>query len=181
MTMETLITSITEGQKKQYKRFVEDAADKALVEAGLDKDGLQRVIENGDDLQAAIVTKLRELSVTNEYADEEIESNYGYFSGYKPKGIAEQIKTLRKLFPGLGTADESIARKPLPTGTEGWFAIPRYELVAASYNDAVQKVLDLIKKDRKGNFYNWREGRLGSQYLRQTKYAMCFWKKLSEE
>ena len=40
-------TSITEGQKKQYFRFVEDAAERALKETGLDKDGLQKLIENG--------------------------------------------------------------------------------------------------------------------------------------
>ncbi|MBI2033760.1 MAG: hypothetical protein HYT13_01540 [Candidatus Liptonbacteria bacterium] len=175
------ITSVTDGQKKQYLRFVEDAADKALVEAVLDKDGLQRVIENGDDLQAAIVAKLKELSVTNEYADEEVGSNYGYLSGYKPKGIAEQIKTLRKLFPSIGTADEQIASKPLPASAEGWFAIPRYELVAASYNDAVLAVLELTKKDRNGKFYNWCEGHLGPQYLHQTERAVRSLKKIGEE
>jgi hypothetical protein len=178
--MKTSITNITEGQKKQYKRFVEDAADKALAEAGLDKDGLQRVIENGDDLQAAIVTKLRKLSVTNEYADEEVSSSYGYLSGYKPKSVADQIKVLRKLFPKIGTADESIAEKPVPAGAEGWFAIPRFEVVAAGYNEAVEKVLKLIKKDRKGNFYNWREGHLGPQYLRQMERTVRFWKKIGE-
>lgn len=95
--------------------------------------------------------------------------------------IAEQVGSLRKFFPSLGTVDESIASKPLPVGAKEWFAIPRYELVAARYNDAVQKILDLIKKDCKGNFHNWREGRLGPQYLRQTEHAVQLWKKFSEE
>ena len=46
------ITSITDGQRKQYRRFVEDAADKVLAEARIDKDGLQKLIENGDEFQS---------------------------------------------------------------------------------------------------------------------------------
>ena len=163
MTKET----ITSGQTKQYKRFVEDAADKALAEVGLDKDGLQKLIENGDEFQTRIITGIRELSVSNQFADEEVKSEYGYLSGYKPKGITEQTNILRQLLPGIGFADEKLAEQPLPANAEGWFAIPKWQSVAKTYNEAVQKVLDLIKKQRKGNFYNWREGKLGAQYLRQ--------------
>ncbi len=67
------ITSITDGQRKQYKRFVEDAADKALAEAGLDKDGIQNLIENGDEFQARIITGIKDLSVSNQFAGEEVE------------------------------------------------------------------------------------------------------------
>jgi hypothetical protein len=159
--------SITSGQEKQFKRFVEDAAERALKEVGLDKDGLQRLIEQGDEFQTRIITGIRELSVSNQFADEERESSYGYPKSYKPKGITEQTNILRQLFSGIGYADEKLAEQPLPANTEGWFAIPRWQSVAETYEEAVKKVLDLIKKQRKGKFYNWREGRLGAQYLRQ--------------
>jgi hypothetical protein len=159
--------SITSGQEKQFKRFVEDAAERALKEVGLDKDGLQKLIEQGDEFQTRIITGIRELSVSNQFADEEVKSDYGYLSGYKPKGIKEQVNILRKLFSGIGVADEKVAEQPLPANTEGWFAIPRWQSVAETYEEAVQKVLDLIKKQRKGKFYNWREGKIGAQYLRQ--------------
>jgi hypothetical protein len=58
------ITSITDGQKKQYLRFVEDAAERALKEVGLDKDGLQRLIEHGDEFQSHIITGIRKSSGT---------------------------------------------------------------------------------------------------------------------
>lgn len=159
--------SITSGQEKQFKRFVEDAAERALKEVGLDKDGLQRLIEQGDEFQTRIITGIRELSVSNQFADEEVKSDYGYLSGYKPKGIKEQINILRKLFSGIGVANEKIAVQPLPANTEGWFAIPRWQSVAETYEEAVKIVLDLIKKQRKDKFYNYREGRLGEKYLRQ--------------
>lgn len=165
MTMTT--QSITSGQTKQFKRFVEDAADKALAEVGLDKDGLQKLIENGDEFQARIIAGIRELSVSNRFSDEEVESSCGYLSGYKPKGITEQTNILRQLFPGIGFADEKLAEQPLPANAEGWFAIPKWQSVAKTYNEAVEKVLELIKKQRKGELYNWHEGELGAKYLRQ--------------
>ncbi|PIS39929.1 MAG: hypothetical protein COT32_02485 [Candidatus Nealsonbacteria bacterium CG08_land_8_20_14_0_20_36_22] len=165
MTMNTI--SITSGQEKQFKRFVEDAADKALAEVGLDKDGLQKLIENGDEFQARIITDIRELSVSNQFADEERESSYVYSEGYKVKGITAQTNILRQLIPGIGFADEKLAEQPLPPNAEGWFAIPRWQKVAKTYGEAVEKVLELIKQQHKGKFYNWCEGKLGEQYLRQ--------------
>ncbi len=138
-------TLITPGQKKQYKRFVEDAADKAFAEIGLDKDGLQKLIGNGDEFQSRIVAAVRELSVNNQFADEEVESSYGYLSGYQPKGITEQTNRLRELFPGIGYADEKLSEADLPPNTEGWFAIPRWQKIASTYGEAVQKVFNLIR------------------------------------
>jgi hypothetical protein len=159
--------SITSGQTKQFKRFVEDAAEKALALVGLDKDGLQKLIENGDEFQACIITGIRELSVSNQFADEEVESSDGYLSGYKPKSITEQINILRQLLPGIGYADEKLAEQSLPANAEGWFAIPKWQSVAKTYEEAVKKVLELIKQQRDGKLYNHREGQLGAKYLRQ--------------
>ncbi|MEK7179337.1 MAG: hypothetical protein AAB727_03745, partial [Patescibacteria group bacterium] len=52
MTMETLITTVTDGQKKQVRRLMEDAMDRVIAEGLLDKDGIQKLIENGDEFQA---------------------------------------------------------------------------------------------------------------------------------
>ncbi len=119
--------------------------------------------------------------VANQFADEETESNYGYLSGYKPKGITEQTNQLRELFPGIGYADEKLAEQDLPPNAEGWFAIPRWEKISPTYGEAVQKVLDLIKQTRNGAFYNYREGQLGPQYLRQSTKASKAFQKLGDE
>ena len=175
------ITSITDGQKKQYLRFVEDAGDKALAEVQLDKDGLQKLIENGDEFQSRIMTAIRELSVSNQFADEEVSSSYTYPNGYKVKGIAEQVATLRQLFPELkdATFDESIATRPLPPNAEGWFAIPRWEKLGSSYGEVVDKVLATIKSKR--TFYNYREGQTGPEYLRQHAKTVRAFQKLGDE
>ena len=165
--MDTLITTATDGQKKQVKRFAEDAVDRAIAEGLLDKDSIQRLIEKGDEFQADLIASVKNHSVNNQFANEEVESSYGYLSGYNPKGITEQTNILRQLIPGIGFADEKITQQPLPANAEGWFAIPRWQSVAKTYGEAVEKVLDLIRKQRKGKFYNCRENKLGKQYLRQ--------------
>ncbi|MDD5696812.1 MAG: hypothetical protein PHO90_02460 [Candidatus Pacebacteria bacterium] len=165
--METLITSITEGQKKQYLRFVEDAAERTLKKTGLDKNGLQTLIEHGDEFQAEISRLIG--NYLRGFVDEEVESSYGYLSGYtKPKGITEQVNILRQLIPDIGFADEKLAEQPLPDNAEGWFAIPRWQSIAKTYEEALQKVLDLIKQQR-GIFFSHREGQLGAKYLRRLE------------
>ncbi len=177
----TMNISITAGQKKQYKRFIEDVAEKALEEASLDKDGIQKLIERGDEFQADIIASIRKLSVSNQFADEETDSSYGYLSGYKPKGITEQTNRLRELLPGIGYADEKLVKQNLPPNAEGWFAIPKWEKIAPTYGEAVQKVFDLLRKTRDGKFYNYRDGRLGSEYLRQSQKSIKAWEKLGDE
>jgi len=112
---------------------------------------------------------ISELSIFNQYADEEVPSKYGYLSGYLTKPITDQCKILRLFFPNIPMrVDEDVADQVRLDGAEGWFAIPRWQKVAPTYGEAVQLVLDLIKQTRHGKFHNSREGQLGSQYLRHS-------------
>ena len=52
-------TSITDEQKKQYKRFVEDASNRGLKEVNPDKDGLQRLLERGGEFQMYVVAGIK--------------------------------------------------------------------------------------------------------------------------
>ena len=171
-------TSITDRQKGQIVRFAEDATKKAIRVLGLDKTTGQQVIMRGDELADAIIDKIRELSLMNQYANEVVSSNYTYPSEYKLKSVTEQANKLRELFPGIGYADENLANQPLPQGAEGYFVIPRWEKVAPTYNEAVQKVLDLIKQTRK--FYNYREGALGPDRLQQSNRTKQMFAKLGK-
>lgn len=178
-------TTATAGQVKQINRFGSDAIEKVLAELGLDNPGAQRVIEHGDEFAEAIrtaaITSLKDLSVSDKFKDEEVESSYGYLSGYKPKGITEQTNILRQLFPGVGFADEKLAERPVPTNAEGWFAIPKWQTIAPTYGEAVEKVLAKISETRKGKFKNWREGELGPDYLKQSARAEKMFQMLGDE
>jgi hypothetical protein len=188
-------TQATPGQIKQINRFGSDAIEKVLAELGLDNPGAQRVIERGDEFAEAIrvatIASLNDLSVTDKFKDEEVESTYGYLSGYtKPNGLTTQCNRLRELFSGIGFANLDLlgsiekGEVALPANTEGWFAIPNWiknpTIFGNSYSEALQKVLDTIKTTRNGKLYNWREGQLGSERLRQTARTEKFFRELAE-
>lgn len=104
---------------------------------------------------------------TSQFADEEVASNYVYPLGYKVKGITEQTSRLRELFPSIGAAAEQLAEQSLPTGAEGFFAIPRWQKLAPTYNKAVELVLAKIAETR--SFYIWPDGYPSEQHLQQHK------------
>jgi hypothetical protein len=185
--MKAITTSITGGQKKQYLRFVEDAAEHALEKMALDKVGLQKLIENGNEFQSRIVTAIQELSVSNQFADEEVCSSYTYPNEYKgPKPIVDQIKAIANIFSlDPASALEYAENLPqLPDGAEGWFAIPSVDALAKKhfpevtdpaqkYCQAVQLVHTKIAASR--SFYNYCEGQITPAQLRvhaRTAYAL---------
>ena len=129
----------------------------------------------------ATTAPLTDLSVSDKFKSEEVDSHYGYFSGYKPKPIAGQIAHLRQLLPKLGSADEKLAEEDLPPDAEGWFAIPRWKRISPIYPEAVKIVLDLIKETRNGNFYIHREAEIFMQYLRQHERTVAALKRFGKE
>lgn len=117
---------------------------------------------------------------SDKYANEEVPSNYGYPEGYKPKGIADQLAQLRVLFPTVGRANIGILFDgPLPDGAEGWFAIPRWDCIASTYNEALDVVLATLAETRP--FHNCREGQLGPNRLRRSDRTVEMRKKLIME
>ncbi len=195
----TTITQATSGQKKQNSRFLEDAFQALKTEletmfGELDTENAQRFLGNGDefkaDVQKAALDSFGRLSISNQFANEEVESTYGYLSGYqKPKGLTEQANRLRELFSGAGFVNLDLQGRiekgeiALPAYAEGWSVIPNWMKnpeAWGTYNEALQKVLDAIKKTRNGAFYNYREGQIGPERLRQTKRAEKFFRELSE-
>lgn len=181
-------TSITSGQQVQYRQVVEAAAKHGItlaydkVEA--DQDGWQRVIESGDELKAAIaeviVAKTRQLSVTNEFLDEEVESNYRYLSGYHtPKPVCDQIDILRAHWPQLNPGKalafmkEAYPKLQLPNWIEGPFALIRPGFFSDVYGEEVEEIFKALTKDRNGKFYNYAKGKFGSKYLRQTSRTVA--------
>ncbi len=176
------------SQKKRLRVLVGTGAAHGvnIALSELDEAGLDKVVEHGDEIRAAVIqtitTKARELSVSGQFRDEEVKSSYGYLSGYKkPKGITEQTNILRQLFPGIGFADEKLAERELPENAEGWFAIPKWQTMAPTYGEAVEKVFEAIKKSRNGKFYNYRDGELGPKNLRQSQKSAKMFQKLGDE
>jgi hypothetical protein len=175
----TLAPSVVTVRDPKGRKFI-SIVEAAYNKAALTEEEAQRVNEAAglSDLVDSFITENRS---ANKFADEEVESSYGYLSGYKPKGITEQTNRLRELFLGLGQANEQLAQQPLPEGAEGWFAIPRWQKVAPTYPEAVQIVLDMIKKTRNGKFHNYREGQIDAQHLRQSQKTAEMFQALGEQ
>lgn len=153
----------------------------------LDEARAQRLNERGGELQDGIAKLIAELSQSNQFADEEVESSYTYPKEYKgPKPINDQIKAIAKIF-GLDPSHALEFAKTLPelpSGAEGWFAIPSVDALAAKhfpevtdpiqkYCQAVQLVHTKIADSRL--FYNYREGQITPAQLRvhaRTAHAL---------
>lgn len=182
---------ITSGQRKQILRFSEDAFEKALNEACLEKDGAQRIIEHGDEFSLAVknstLALFRNLSVSDKFKNEQVESTYGYLSGYKkPIKVSDQIDILHGFWPGLKTDKVSQILKnysnlDIPDWIEGLFAIIRPEFFSDKYGEELEEVLKALSKSRKEKFINYRENQLGPEYLRQTQKTITALQKITEQ
>lgn len=141
------------------RRLMEGTIDPSFVARNL-----QRIIEGQD------VAETPRVSGSPFFADEEVASEYGYPEGYAVKPVCEQLVELSKHFPELDTSSVLACSKEtreLPAGAEGWFAVPKWEKVGKTYNDALKTVLTKIAGSRK--FYNYRKGNLGPKYLRLSE------------
>ncbi|MCD7805809.1 MAG: hypothetical protein LUH19_00530, partial [Lachnospiraceae bacterium] len=171
----------------QLNEVIRQAAERGLELTKdllpMDEQTMRRLERRWDQFDAAmmrrVVTAVRMLSAKSQEEDEEVPSQFGYLKGYKqvhmgmeqltgyvPKSVSWQIGRLHEILPQLGDADETIAERPLPEGAESWFAIPRWELLAPTYGEAVEKALDLINQFSPDKIYSYRTGRLGPEYLR---------------
>ena len=193
--MSTSMTSVeesTEEQWKQIKRVIEDAVPKAVVivrkKFPVDKNGAQTILMSGDQIQDAVVdaiiAKFKELTITDQYADEVAESQYTYPPEYSLKSLPQQIEVLLKHFPDLKVEktlefiDKVLPTLKLPDGAEGCFAIPSWEKIAPTYHAAVQRILSVLASARK--FHNYRENQLDEKHLRQHARTIAYLAKLAE-
>ncbi len=139
-----------------------------LMEGTLDSSFVSRNLQSIVEVKEVTLAPL--VTASPFFANEEVKSNYGYPQGYAVKPVCEQLVKLSKHFKGLNTSSVLACSKELPVlpaGAEGWFVVPRWEKVASSYNEAVEKVLDLIGKTR--TFYNYRKDALGPKYLQLSE------------
>jgi hypothetical protein len=175
----------TEQQNTQLQEFLGGAVQAAYLTAieQLDRHSAQSVLEMGKKLKAEIADSLVEIiqrhTVSDKFKDEEVGSNRVYPPTYHVRPVEAQVTELRKFFPSLGSCMEKLARKPLLEGAEAWFAIPRWQALAPSYNEAVEMVLGILSSKRK--FQNRIAGRLGPTYLRQSERSKLASKILADQ
>ncbi len=178
--LKTLVPSAVTSRDPKGLEFM------SIVEASYNKARLSEKeaqwVNDSPGLADLIADFISNNRVTNKFKDEEVVSTHGYLSGYKkPKSIKEQCNILRKIFPEIGFANEKLAEREVPVGAEGWFAIPKWQTIAPTYTQAVQKVLDAMKLQRQGKFYNWKEGQINDQQLHESRVKMEVFQRLGNE
>lgn len=165
--------NITEQQDRSLKGCLEEAVQAAYrtIIDQLDGQSVEIVLETGAELKSGMtqmmVETIQRHMVSDKFKDEEVDSDRSYPSLYRARFIDDQVSELRKIFPVLGSSRESIARCSLPGGAEAWFAIPRWQALAPTYNEAVEMMIDALGSRRR--FSNRLAGRLGPEHLRQTE------------
>lgn len=110
------------------------------------------------------------------FADEEVPSDYGYppeFDRERQKTPVEQLLELGKVFP-LDYAPTLAYLKQLPArplGAEGPYpyVYPKWQRIAKTYGEALERMLAAYSAKLNGKLKNCREGKLGSEYLRQEE------------
>jgi len=175
----------TDTQNAQLQEFLGAAVQTAYLAAieQLDRQSAQTVLELGKKVKAEVADSVVEIihrnTVSDKFRDEEVGSNRVYPPTYKVRPVEAQVTELRKVFPSLGDCMEKLARKPLLEGAESWFAIPRWQALAPTYNEAVEMVLGVLASKRK--FQNRIIGRLGAIYLRQSERTILAEKVLADQ
>lgn len=174
MTMQTQTALITSRDPKGMQAV--SIFEAAYNKAKLDNFRAQRLNERGDELKKGISNLIAELSISDRYVDEEVESNYIYPKEYDgPKLIEEQVTALAEIL-GLDPSNALECAKnlpELPVGAEGWFAIPS--------NNGLKKIFPKIEDDVERycagvrfvhkkiatlcNFYNYRDEQITSDCL----------------
>ena len=109
-------------------------------------------------------------------------NQFAYPGDYRVKPLAEQLAVLLDHFPQLREGRAAFGRAalaPLPQEAEGYFAIPRWEKIAPTYGEALEKVFDALYNSRLARFHNYRDGKLGHDYLREEKQSRVKWERLA--
>lgn len=175
----------TGDQNEQLQEFLKNAAHEAYLAAveELDRQSVQAVLESERKVRFEIVQAVKEVvhrhRISSKFEDEEVRSNRSYPATYRVRPVEAQVTALRTAFSELGACNEKLGRRELPEGPEAWFALPRWQAVASTYNEAVEKIVAILAARRR--FSNRIVGRLGKEYLRPIERTELAEKILAEQ
>jgi hypothetical protein len=160
---------------------VQEAYQTAIEQ--LDRQSAQVVLDMEKKLRSEVARLVVEViqrhTVSDKFKDEEMGSNRVYPSTYRVRPVEAQVTALRSYFPSLGSCMEKLGHRELPESAEAWFATPRWQALAPTYNEAVELVLGVLATKRR--FSNRIIGRLGPAYLRQSERTKLAEKILGEQ
>jgi hypothetical protein len=163
----------TDQQNQMLQGFlgaaVQDAYHTAIEQ--LDRQSAAAVLDMDKKLKSEVTERVVEIilrhTISNKFKDEEVGSDRVYPKTYRVRPVEGQVTDLKKLFPSLTGCNERLARRQLPEGAEAWFAIPRWQALAPTYNEAVEILIGVLASKRR--FSNRILGKLTEKFLRQSE------------
>jgi hypothetical protein len=177
--------NMTASQDKRLQDMLSGAVKTAyqtIVEQ-LDQQSTQTVLDAERKLSKEVtdllIAAVERHTASDKFKDEEVGSTRVYPTNYRVKPIEAQVTDLRKIFPDLKVCHEKLARRQLMEGCESWFAIPRWEILAPTYNEAVELVIETLSSKRR--LSNRVIGKLTEKYLRQSERTKLAFKILAEQ
>ena len=174
--------SATEAQMEQIQRMCAHALQNALATLVLNSTAAEQILECSDTIQASLLKVLGSLTVVDDFAKEEVPSDFGYHaSDPGARSLVDQYATLVRLFPQLRWYAANAAKQPLVSGAEGRYLVPRWQLIAPTYNEACVIVVDVLARVRGESFTNCLKGALGPDRLRESKKKIRFFERLRAE
>lgn len=170
---ELLKQSLGEAVNQAYQTAIEQL-DRQSAQIVLDSDKMVK-----REVMETVVEIINRHTASDKYKDEEVGSTRTYPPTYRVRPVEAQVTELRKFFPTLGQCNEKIGRRPIPEGAEAWFAIPRWQALASTYNEAVEMLVGVMGSKRR--FANRIIGKLGPTYLRQSERSKLAEKILADQ
>lgn len=188
ITMKSMVSEAAPATPDQQQHVTEMITSPValMVEKYLDThNGAVRFVGHGtevtNDVRDFVRDLVRKYGTANQFANEEVASNYTYPVEYRgPKPLVTQIKALAKTL-GLNPESALAYAENLPKldSLKGWFAFSRTEALASitsqpedeevsleeQYCRGVNFVLGKLGESR--SFYNYREGQIVPERLRQ--------------
>jgi hypothetical protein len=169
-----LVGNVSDRQKMILEHLLKEVLGSAMerVVETVDQQAAQYIIESDARLKAELVEfavkTIQHYAISDKFKDEAVGSERVYPSNYRVKSIEAQVTELKALFPVLKSCDEKLPlRYKLPEGAEGWFAIPRWQALGATYNEALERIIEAFSTKRR--FSNRIVHRMGAQYLHMTE------------
>jgi hypothetical protein len=180
MTMTPSITS-TIGQRRQIGRFLEDYFQKLREQlenhvANMPRHEAQQFLANGREFRGVLTktafASMYSLAACHQFREEERQSTCEYGEGYMPRTPMEQMEILEEFFPEIGPFSiDTLANCALPEGAEGWFVIPDWRSIAATYPEAVRTVLAALAVQRGTPIDGVANGSFAEECLRETEVS----------
>jgi hypothetical protein len=150
--------TISNEQVSKLAGSFEEVLQEMSEQGCLNEDGALNLIRKSGDLKTGIRFLINKLSLSN-FAGEEAECSACYGEFYSPRNFDEQVEILKNAFPELCSASYGIASGKVPDKAECWFAVPRWQIVAETYPEAVRKIFSLLNQ-RGCRLFNYYESHL---------------------